>query len=110
MHDADFADVIGRKPVALLIATPALCASRVCGPVVDIAAQLKASYGDRVQFIHEEVYVGNDPSNGLREPLRRLNLRTEPWLFVFDRSGRVTARLEGSFGFAAFERAIKSAL
>jgi hypothetical protein len=110
MHDVDFADVIGRKPVALLFATPALCASKVCGPVVDIAAQLKAGYGDRVQFIHQEVYAGNDPAKGLREPLRRFGLKTEPWLFVFDRSGRVTARLEGSFGFAAFERALKSAL
>jgi hypothetical protein len=110
MHDTDFADVIGRKPVALLFATPALCASKVCGPVVDIAAQLKAGYGDRVQFIHQEVYAGNDPAKGLREPLRRFALRTEPWLFVFDRSGRLTTRLEGSFGFAAFERALKSAL
>jgi hypothetical protein len=110
MHDVDFADVIGKKPVALLFATPALCASKVCGPVVDIAAQLKSSYGDRVQFIHQEVYNANDPNKGLREPLRRFHLKTEPWLFVFDRSGRVTARLEGSFGFAAFERALKSAL
>jgi hypothetical protein len=110
MHDTDFADVIGREPVALLFATPALCASKVCGPVVDIAAQLKAGYGDRVQFIHQEVYAGNDPAKGLRAPLRRFALRSEPWLFVFDRSGRVTARLEGSFGFAAFERALKSAL
>ena len=110
MHDVDFADVVGKKPVALLFATPALCASRVCGPVVDIAAQLKATYGDRVQFIHQEVYVDNEVSKGLREPLRRFNLRTEPWLFVFDRCGRVTARLEGSFGFDAFERALQSAL
>lgn len=43
MHNVDFADVIARKPVALLIATPALCTSRVCGPVVDIALQLKAT-------------------------------------------------------------------
>ncbi|CAN5275218.1 thioredoxin family protein [soil metagenome] len=110
LHDADFADVIGKKPVALLFATPALCASRVCGPVVDIALQLKSSYGDRVEFIHQEVFVDNDASKGLREPLRRFNLKTEPWLFVFDRNGRVTARLEGSFGFNAFERALKSAL
>lgn len=110
MHDVDFADVVGRKPVALLFATPALCASRVCGPVVDVAAQLKSTYGDRVQFIHQEVYVDNEVAKGLREPLRRFNLRTEPWLFVFDRSGRVTARLEGSFGFNAFERALRSAL
>lgn len=110
MHDADFADVIGKKPVALLIATPALCESRVCGPVVDIALQLKATYGDRVEFIHQEVFVDNDPNKGLRPPLRDLNLKTEPWLFVFDRDGRLTTRLEGSFGFNAFERALKSAL
>jgi hypothetical protein len=110
MHDVDFADVIAKQPVALLFATPALCASRVCGPVVDIALQLKASYGDRVQFIHQEVYVDNQPSKGLRAPLRAFNLKTEPWLFVFDKQGRVTARLEGSFGFNAFQRALNSAL
>jgi len=110
MHDVNFADVVAKKPVALLFATPALCASRVCGPVVDIALQLKASYGDRMTFIHQEVYVDNQANKGLREPLRRFNLQTEPWLFVVDRHGRVTARLEGSFGFNAFERAIKTAL
>ena len=37
MHAKSFADVVGRKPVALLFATPQLCQSRVCGPVVDVA-------------------------------------------------------------------------
>jgi predicted small lipoprotein YifL len=32
----DFADVLGKKPVVITFATPLLCASRVCGPVVDI--------------------------------------------------------------------------
>jgi hypothetical protein len=110
MHAESFADVVGSKPVALLFATPQLCQSRVCGPVVDIAAQMKAKYGDRVDFIHQEVYVDNDPSKGLREPLRRFNLRSEPWLFVVGRDGRITARLEGSVGLAAFEQALKTAL
>jgi len=110
MHDVDFADVVGKRPVALLFATPALCESRVCGPVVDIALQLKARYGDRMQFIHQEVYVDNDPSKGLRPPLKAFNLPTEPWLFVFDQAGRLTSRLEGSFGFNAVERAVKTAL
>jgi hypothetical protein len=110
MHERSFADVVGKKPIALLFATPQLCASRVCGPVVDIAAQMKASYGDRVEFIHQEVYAGNDPAKGLREPLRRFNLRSEPWLFVVGRDGRITARLEGSIGLGAFERALKTAL
>jgi len=110
MHAKSFADVLGKKPVALLFATPQLCQSRVCGPVVDVAQQLKARYGDRVEFIHQEVYRDNKPENGLREPLRRFRLRTEPWLFVVGRDGRITARMEGSFGLAAFEHALRTAL
>ena len=110
MHEHSFADVVGKKPVALLFATPQLCQSRVCGPVVDVGLQLKSRYGDQVEFIHQEVYEGNDPKKGLREPLRQFNLQTEPWLFVVGKDGRITARLEGSFGLNAFEQALKTAL
>ena len=110
MHDVNFKQVVGSKPVALLFATPALCESRVCGPVVDIAAQLKSTYGDQIAFIHQEVFVGNDANKGLRPPLKAFQLQTEPWLFVVGADGRVTARLEGSFGFNAFERALKTAV
>ena len=110
MHAKSFADVVGRKPVALLFATPQLCQSRVCGPVVDVALQMRAKYGDRVEFIHQEVYADNDPNKGLRKPLQQFNLPTEPWLFVVGADGRVTARLEGSFGLGAFDRALNTAL
>ena len=110
MHSVSFADALGRKPVALLFATPQLCQSRVCGPVTDVEAQMKARYGDRMDFIHQEVYVDNDPRKGLREPLRRFHLRSEPWLFVVNREGRITVRLEGSIGVRAFEQAIQTGL
>lgn len=110
MHEVDFADVVGERPVALLFATPALCQSRVCGPVTDIAEQLKQEYGDEVEFIHQEVFVENDPAKGFREPLQRFALDTEPWLFTFDADGRVAARLEGSFGLGEFKAAVEAAL
>lgn len=110
LHERSFDQVVGKKPVALLFATPQLCQSRVCGPVVDIALQLRERYGDQVQFIHQEVYVDNDPSKGLRPPLERFALPSEPWLFAIDTDGRVAARLEGSFGLDAFDRAIKAAI
>jgi hypothetical protein len=110
MHEQSFDKVVGSKPVALLFATPQLCQSRVCGPVTDVAVQLQATYGDQVEFIHQEVYVDNDPNAGLRKPLEAFHLPTEPWLFVVGENGRITARLEGSFGLAAFENAIKTAL
>ena len=110
MHDVSFAEVVGKKPAILLFATPQLCQSRVCGPVVDIAEQLKKTYGDRVTFIHQEVYKDNKVEKGLRQPLKTFNLQTEPWLFAVNQDGEITARLEGSFGFDAINAAIKSAL
>jgi len=110
MHDASFADVLGKKPTVLLFATPQLCTSRVCGPVVDVAEQIKKTYADRVQFIHQEVYVDNVVAKGLRPPLKAFSLQTEPWLFAVNAKGRITMRLEGSFGFNALEGAIKSTL
>jgi hypothetical protein len=110
MHADSFDQVVGKKPVALLFATPQLCQSRVCGPVTDIALQMQAKYGDRMEFIHQEVYEGNDPQKGLRPSLADFKLRTEPWLFVVGANGRITARLEGSFGLQAFEDAVKTGL
>ena len=66
MHDENFADVLGKKPVLLLFATPALCQSRVCGPVVDIAEQVKAEYDDDAAFIHMEIYNENEVEKGFR--------------------------------------------
>ena len=101
---------LGKKPVALLFATPQLCQSRVCGPVVDIALQMKQQYGDRMAFIHQEVYRDNQVSKGLRPPLQAFHLQTEPWLFTIDSDGRIAARLEGSFGVNEFRQAIQAAL
>jgi hypothetical protein len=105
-----FAKVVGKKPVALLFATPQLCQSRVCGPVTDEMLQLSKQYGDKMDFIHQEVYVDNNPAKGLRPPLRRFGLPSEPWLFTVRKDGTIAARLEGSIGLRAFEGAIKAAL
>jgi len=110
LHDVDFADVVGRRPVALLFATPALCRSRVCGPVADEAVQLQTAYGARMTFIHNEVYVDNDPSKGLRPQLRAFGLTSEPWLFVVGADGRIAARLEGAFGIDEFRAAVERGL
>jgi hypothetical protein len=77
--------------------------------VTDVAVQLQKQYGDRMTFIHQEVYVDNEVKLGLRKPLRQLRLRTEPWLFTLDRRGRIAARVEGAFGVNAQRAAIEAA-
>jgi hypothetical protein len=98
MHEVDFKDVVGRKPVMLVFATPALCTSRVCGPVVDVAEQVKAESGDGIEFIHMEVFNENDASKGVRPQLAAFGLQTEPWVFAIGSDGRVVERTEGALG------------
>ena len=64
----DYADALGKEPILLLFATPQFCQSRVCGPVVDVAEQVKEQYGDKAAFIHMEIYNDNDPSKGVQAP------------------------------------------
>jgi hypothetical protein len=110
MHDDDFADVLGKKPVVLLFATPQLCQSRVCGPVVDIAEQEKSkSENNDVSFIHMEVFNDNRIDKGIRPQMVAFHLLSEPWLFTFNRSGKIAARIEGAFSERELAQAIAAA-
>lgn len=106
LHRADLADVLGRKPAVLIFATPALCQSRVCGPVVDVALEVADKYRGKVVFIHQEIYNGNEISKGFRPQLVPYRLESEPWAFVIDRHGRISDRLEGAFSVSELDRAV----
>ncbi len=103
----DFADVVGKQPIALLFATPQFCQSRVCGPVVDVSEQVKETYGDQVDFIHMEIYNDNDPNKGVRPQVRAYHLPSEPWLFVIDRNGNIDSAIEGAFGVDLLTKAVE---
>jgi hypothetical protein len=120
MHEVNFKDVVGEKPAVLLFATPALCQSRVCGPVVDIAEQVQAEAKGDVAFIHMEVYRDNTIKPGclegtrpeeqcLRPQVLAYKLQTEPWAFAVNADGKVAARLEGAYSKSELERAVKAA-
>jgi hypothetical protein len=110
MHDVDFADAVGKEPVVLLFATPALCQSRVCGPVVDVAEQVKRDRPDDAAYIHMEIWNDNDPNKGARSQVLDYNLRTEPWLFVINSDGTVSTRIEGAFSVDELEQALDRTL
>jgi len=90
-----------RKPTVVVFATPLLCESRLCGPVVD---EVLIAFTDiephRANFIHVEEFL---PGPDLKPPPATLEtrspafkawrLKTEPWVFVLDRDGVIRARL-----------------
>jgi hypothetical protein len=91
------------KPTVVSFATPLLCESRICGPVVD---EVWAAYDrvgqDKANFIHLEEFL---PGPDLQAPtaefenqsaaFRAWGLVTEPWTFVIDVDGIIRARFEG---------------
>jgi hypothetical protein len=106
-NEVDYADVLGKEPIVLLFATPQFCQSRVCGPVVDVAEQVKQLYGEKAAFIHMEIYNDNDPNKGVRPQVRAFHLPSEPWLFVIDRRGVIRDVVEGAFGVEQLTEAVK---
>src|SRR6266542_304819 len=108
------------KPTALLFATPAFCKTATCGPSLDVMQSLQKQYGDKVNFIHSEVYkypfdqsvqlqqdaaqkaakenraITPDERNaGLSDAMVAWQLDSEPWLFLIDAKGIVAGRYEG---------------
>jgi hypothetical protein len=109
-NHVDYAEVLGKEPIFLLFATPQFCQSRVCGPVVDVAEQLKQTYGDKAAFIHMEIYNENNPSKHVRPQVKAFHLPSEPWLFAIGRDGRVKEVIEGAFGVDEMTRIVKKVI
>jgi hypothetical protein len=87
------------KPTVLLFATPAFCQTRLCGPSYDTVSDLQKKYGDALNFVHVEIYTGlpNPAATNyqLDPAMTAFGLSTEPWIFVIDKTGTITWRVEG---------------
>jgi hypothetical protein len=92
-------------PIALLFATPALCQTATCGPVLDTLLGFKAQYESRVRFLHSEIYT--DMSAKTNTPaVLAYHLQSEPMLFFADASGIVKTRLDGLYGHGEAAQAL----
>jgi hypothetical protein len=107
LHEQSLSDVIGAgKPVAVMFATPALCTSRYCSPVLDDLLTLVDRFRDRVAFVHVEIYTSLDGRDTL-PAVGAWGLPGEPWLFGVDATGNVVSRLDGAFGLDEQEQLLQ---
>lgn len=99
------ADVVAAKdPFVLVFATPAFCQTAICGPMLDGVKALSADY-PTLTFINVEPYKMAFTDGRLQPVLAdgqlqaaawtdAWGLRTEPWIFVVDGEGNVSAKFE----------------
>ena len=122
--DADFyrlsvADALAaNQPFVLIFATPAFCRTATCAPALDVVKSVAAFHKDRVAFIHVEPYELQEVDGALQPVLSEQNLPiavdaanewglpTEPYIFVVDGAGKVTAKFEGVAGAEELEAAL----
>jgi len=105
-HDISLdAALAERRPIALLVATPALCQSAVCGPVLDILLDVKADFESSVRFMHAEVFT--DSSGKTTAPIvQALRLENEPFLFLAGSDGLIRERFDGPYDRAEARAAL----
>jgi hypothetical protein len=95
------------EPFLLVFATPAFCSSATCGPTLDVVKGVAPDYEGRLTFIHVEPYQLEMKDGHLQPVLTAENLPitvaavdewglpTEPYIFVVDAAGKVSAKFEG---------------
>jgi hypothetical protein len=111
MHKLSIAAAIAQhKPLVVLFSTPAFCESRMCGPETEIVERVENQFRGHVNFIHIEVYKNANPADGYAPTFLQWHLQTEPWVFVVNRAGIITARFEGPSAASELDTAIRADL
>jgi hypothetical protein len=106
------------KPTVVAFATPLLCESMLCGPVVDELLKTFQTVGkDKANFIHVEEFL---PGPDLKPPpatlenaspaFRAWGFQTEPWTIVIDQHGIIRGRFEGPVTAPQIEAALQPVL
>ncbi len=109
------------KPFVVVFATPQFCQSQICGPTLDMVNAVAVPFESKVDFIHVEPYILQPASGGGLQPVLstagqlqlvpaavQWGLPDEPWVFVVDASGKVTAKFEGAVGSDELTQAIQA--
>ena len=108
--------VASGQPSVILFSTPAFCVSATCGPQLEILSRLQERYREQANFIHVEVFadphlIAGDRLSAQRVPaVDEWGLPTEPWTFVVDRQGRISAKFEQFTPESEIEAALKQTL
>jgi len=99
------------KPFVLTFATPAFCANRTCGPIVDVVDAVRrglASSG--VRFIHVEPFADHNPGLGFDRWAKEWHIPSEPYTFLVGTDGRIKAEFEGSVSVQELTAAVQATL
>jgi len=98
------------RPAVVVFSTPVYCVSQFCGPVTDMVDGLRRTYGDRIDFIHVEIWKDfqkQQLNDAAKAWLYRGDNLNEPWVFVIGSDGRIAARFDNVTTQPELEQVLK---
>ena len=115
LHERTVAAAIASgRPTMVVISTPVYCQSRFCGPITDSVQALADRYGDRMHFVHLEVWRDFEAQTVNKAAAdwiyRDGNDIHEPWVFVIGRDGTIVQRFDNVVSEDELERSVQAAM
>ena len=110
------------RPAVVVFSSPAFCTSPTCGPQLETVKELRATYQDRADFVHVEIYDLPDEIQGdlsratLVEAVDEWGFSSLPhwfnesWVFIINGEGLVEQRFEGYATLTELEDSLKRTL
>ena len=99
------------QPTVVVFATPAFCMSQTCGPMLDQVKAVATNHPD-ANFLHVEIYENLDATDlndlVVVPAVSEWGLPSEPWVFVVDGNGTISARFEGAMLEGELESALEA--
>lgn len=116
LHSTSVAAAIAaHRPVMVVVSTPTYCQSRFCGPITDSVSALAKRYGDRMAFVHLEVW--RDFDKGDLNPAAQEWIDpnhsgdgNEPWTFTIGSDGLIKRRFDNVATDDELEAAVRELL
>lgn len=101
-------------PLAVLVSTPAVCATAYCGPVLEALIETAPAF-PHITMLHIEVYANaaevnfnhNDQNIRLASSVIELGLEFEPSLFLVGRDGLIRERIDNVYDQHELEEALE---
>ncbi len=102
--------VTNGKPTVIVFATPAFCQTALCGPTLEIVKEATSGRDD-LNIVHVEPFELEQARAGtlvVVDTMAEWRLATEPWVFVVDADGLISASFEGILGAEEIRAAIEA--
>ncbi len=108
-YDLSIAEAVTNdRPTVVAFVTPAFCQTALCGPTLETVKEATAGRDD-IDVVHVEPFDLELAPQGSLVPIPSMEdwgLVTEPWVFVLDADGVVSANFEGIIGLEELEDAL----